>query len=90
MFEGDKNVDTKKNNRIIVDSNYNSNDIWKAIYLAISYAFFIESKGDCYLFYILNFLWFIKTQLLKLNGQKEVKKNSILFNKCHINFQLNF
>ena len=36
MFESNKNASTKKNNGITVYSDYNSNNMWKTIYLAVS------------------------------------------------------
>lgn len=67
IFEGNENVDVKKNDRTTVDSDYNSDNIWKVTYLAIGYVFFIASKVDCHLSYISHFLWSIKIQLCELD-----------------------
>ncbi len=38
MFENDKNADIKRNNRTTVDSDYDSNNMWKVMYLAVDQA----------------------------------------------------
>ena len=60
MFEANENADVERNNRTTVDSDYDSDNIWKAIYLVVGHAlwkatylivghaFFTASKVDCH------------------------------------------
>lgn len=70
MFESDKNADVKRSDRTTVDSNYDSNNIWKTMYLAISHAYVIASKVDCHLSCISYLLWFTKIQPCKLDQRE--------------------
>lgn len=52
IFEGNENTNVKRNNKTMIDSDYNNNNI---IYLIVGYTFSIASKVNCYFFYISNF-----------------------------------